>query len=319
MTAIPSDYIVASRRIRWEGDSGELAPERIGGFAPFRTPFDPQALPLLTFRTGVAFAGEEGRLWDGLCGYGPETAGDKEVRAEVLSRFDSGDFDCLLARCGDSYRFRMEPQRPGLPPLRMRIVPWAGGFLAETDAADGRLRRALRFACWIACNIALIGTGTVALHASAVDCGGRGILFLGESGTGKSTQARLWCAHIPGASLLNDDSPFVGMDAGKVWAYGSPWSGKTPCYRNGKVPVAAFVRLVQAPANRIAALSGLRAFGALQPAAPPAFARDELLTDRICSLLSASLSETPLYRLECLPDREAAALLFAALRRDRRL
>ena len=56
--------------------------------------------------------------------------------------------------------------------------------------------------------------------------------------------------------------------------HGSPWSGKTPCDRNESCPIAAVVRLSQAPHNRIRRLRPIESIGALLPSAPPAFARD---------------------------------------------
>lgn len=53
------------------------------------------------------------------------------------------------------------------------------------------------------------GTRAVAVHSSVISLDGRAVLFLGESGTGKSTHTRLWREHIPGARLLNDDSPII--------------------------------------------------------------------------------------------------------------
>ena len=139
---------------------------------------------------------------------------------------------------------------------------------------------------------------------------GRAVLFLGESGTGKSTHTRLWREEIPGARLLNDDSPIVRIVAGVPTAFGSPWSGKTPCYRNESYPIAAFVRLKQAPHNRIDRLPVIQAIGALLPSCPPAFAYDAALQDNICNTLSQLLARVPVYQLECLPDAAAAQLSF---------
>lgn len=58
-------------------------------------------------------------------------------------------------------------------------------------------------------NIAAVARQAVAIHSSVISLNGGAVLFLGESGTGKSTHTRLWREHIPGAELLNDDSPIV--------------------------------------------------------------------------------------------------------------
>ena len=141
-----------------------------------------------------------------------------------------------------------------------------------------------------------------------IACHGEAVLFLGESGTGKSTHTRLWREHIAGARLLNDDSPIVSVRNDEIRVYGSPWSGKTPCYHNVRLPVAAVVRLSQAPENRIRRLRPIEALGALLPSVPPAFARDERLQDALCDIVSQTIARIPVYHLSCLPDAAAARL-----------
>ena len=135
-------------------------------------------------------------------------------------------------------------------------------------------------------------------------------MFLGESGTGKSTHTRLWLENISGAELLNDDSPFVACDNESVKVYGSPWSGKTSCYKNECYPLRAVVRLSQAPYNKIRPLHKLQAIGALLPSLPPAFVYDKRLEDALLGVLSKVLGKVSVYHLECLPDAAAAQLSF---------
>lgn len=79
---------------------------------------------------------------------------------------------------------------------------------------------------------------TLLVHASVVGYDGGAYMFLGRSGTGKSTHSRLWLENIEGTYLLNDDNPVIRFIDGEVMAYGSPWSGKTPCYRNESLPIS---------------------------------------------------------------------------------
>ena len=91
-------------------------------------------------------------------------------------------------------------------------------------------------------------------------------MFLGPSGTGKSTHARLWLQYIDGTELVNDDNPVVRIyQDGAATVFGSPWSGKTPCYRNVRYPLGGIVMLSQAPYNKIHRLGGLQAYIALVP------------------------------------------------------
>ena len=139
---------------------------------------------------------------------------------------------------------------------------------------------------------------------------------MGESGTGKSTHTRLWREHIEGTFLLNDDSPFLRVEEGKVWAYGSPWSGKTPCYKQERYELVGCVRLSQAPYNEIKKLSVLQAYGAIHPSCPPEFAYDASLYDPISNFIGQLLATVPLYHLACLPDKSASELSFSTIFRE---
>ena len=136
-------------------------------------------------------------------------------------------------------------------------------------------------------------------------------LFQGKSGTGKSTHSGLWLKHIPGCELLNDDNPIVhfNRETGKATVYGSPWSGKTPCYKNDSVPVGAFVRLEQAPMNEIQRESPARAFASLLPSCSNLKEVREL-NNGVIETVKYLAAHTPVYFLKCLPDREAAEICF---------
>ncbi|MGB9465819.1 MAG: hypothetical protein WBR10_11980 [Candidatus Acidiferrum sp.] len=65
----------------------------------------------------------------------------------------------------------------------------------------------------------------VEVHAVGVsDERGRGHLFLGHSGAGKSTTARLWLDR-PGVRILSDDRIILRSREGRIWMYGTPWHG----------------------------------------------------------------------------------------------
>ena len=150
--------------------------------------------------------------------------------------------------------------------------------------------------------------GTALFHAAVIGNGGSGYLFLGKSGTGKSTHARLWLEHIPGSELVNDDNPVVRvLPDGSARVYGSPWSGKTPCYRNMDLPVGGFVQLAQAPRNEIRRMKGLAAYAALVPGiSGKRWDRD--IADGLHETENALAMNVPVWHLDCLPDAAAAQL-----------
>ena len=238
-----------------------------------------------------------------------------ETRGEIrqadgyreLDEFDfaDADADCRFGTDAAGYLLEMTP-RDGSAPARYRMA--YGAAAARSDITPGHNPALFRFGVWILFNIAALPLGAVAFHSSVIRYRGRGVLFLGESGTGKSTHTRLWREHIPGAELLNDDSPIIRATDSEALVHGSPWSGKTPCYRNVCQPIRAIVRLSQAPHNRIRRLRAIEAIGALLPSCPPSFAHDETLEDAVCATVSAVVAQVPVYHLECLPDAAAAEL-----------
>lgn len=148
---------------------------------------------------------------------------------------------------------------------------------------------------------------TLLFHASVTSFEGKGYLFLGKSGTGKSTHSQLWIKYIEGCELVNDDNPVVGVRDGEVIVYGSPWSGKTPCYRNIQFPVGAFVRLHQEKENTIAREHPVMAFASLLPSCS-GVKWDKRLYRAQCDTLSEVISKVKVFHLGCLPDEGAAQL-----------
>ena len=152
-----------------------------------------------------------------------------------------------------------------------------------------------------ALSVAAVGKGILLIHASTIRYRGKAVMFLGESGTGKSTHSRMWLENIEGSTLLNDDAPAVRISADGTTAYGTPWSGKTPCYRAEHYPLAALVRIRRAPYNQITRLNTLQAFGAVLPSCLPTLQQDDRMLDILCDALSHMLSAVPVYTLDCLP------------------
>ena len=206
-------------------------------------------------------------------------------------RFGVGEDGCHYQVFGDGVVLRHDSRRPDTVTCSAVGDPWL-----------------LRYVLWTAYGMAALHRGAVPVHSSAVVCGGKAVLCLGESGTGKSTHTRLWRENIEGSFLLNDDSPIVRVESGGVYAYGSPWSGKTPCFRQERYPVAALLRIVQRPENTIKRLGTVEAFTALMPSCPPVLAHDEGCMDMMVEFVSGVVGQVPVYRLGCLPDAAAAHL-----------
>ncbi|MBQ0160120.1 MAG: hypothetical protein MJZ99_07555 [Bacteroidales bacterium] len=217
--------------------------------------------------------------------------------------FDVGNMMGTLAKVGDTYYFAMDPlDDSDVSPLIMRY-----SFGSDTLEATGYVSPVnLRFALWMATGMLSMNSKMLLIHSSCVVHQNKAVLCLGESGTGKSTHTRLWLKYIPDSHLLNDDSPVLAFENGEAVVYGSPWSGKTHCYHQKRFPLAAAIRLSQAPYNKIRRLGIVESLSALHPSCPPALAQDDRYQDFIVELLSDVLGCVPVYHLECLPDEAAA-------------
>ena len=162
--------------------------------------------------------------------------------------------------------------------------------------------------------LATANLGTALFHSATVEYHGKGYMFLGKSGTGKSTHARLWLRYNEGSALLNDDNPVVRFFApesleveSRAVVYGSPWSGKTPCYKNESLPLGGIVLLSQAPFNKIERLRGVKAYAALVPSISGK-RWERGIADGLHYTENALASNVPVWYLECLPDEGAARL-----------
>ena len=157
---------------------------------------------------------------------------------------------------------------------------------------------------------------TLEMHAAVVVKRGdeaKGYLFLGHSGTGKSTHARQWLAAFEDAWLLNDDNPILRvMDNGEVRVYGSPWSGKTPCYKNESAPVGCIIKLSQALENKIQTISLPQAYAYMLSSAS-GLKMEQTMADNMFETIKHIITHIPCYHLACLPNEEAAKVCWAGV------
>ena len=158
----------------------------------------------------------------------------------------------------------------------------------------------------------LIADGVLLFHGSAVAVDGEGYLFTAKSGTGKSTHTRLW-RQVFGdrAVMVNDDKPFLKITQRGVWVCGAPWSGKHGLDTNITVPLKGICLLERGTENRIqkVCIQDLwerllhESYCPLDPARQEAFR----------SLVKTLGENTPLWRMECTRDPQAAQIAWEAM------
>ncbi|MCD7755792.1 MAG: hypothetical protein LUJ09_05610 [Firmicutes bacterium] len=152
------------------------------------------------------------------------------------------------------------------------------------------------------------------LHASFVASPFGGLLFTGDSGVGKSTQAELWRAHT-GSTVINGDRAIVAKAADGWRAYGSPYAGSSGYYVKRDEPIRAIILLEQAAENQADAVPPAEAFRKLLLQISVDHSRTYDV-ERLCDLVAGLMAAVPIYRLRCTPDIRAVDALRATLRKE---
>ena len=149
---------------------------------------------------------------------------------------------------------------------------------------------------------------TLLMHSATVENNGKGYMFLGASGQGKSTHSNKWVEYIKGSTLINDDNPVIRIAPdGTPIVYGSPWSGKRPIYMNVHYPIGGMAAIEQDKKNRIRKENIPTAFG-IMLCSCSTLKFDKEIHIAICSTITKVLERIPVHTLYCRPDEEAALL-----------
>lgn len=144
------------------------------------------------------------------------------------------------------------------------------------------------------------------LHASLIDIMGKGLMFLGPSEIGKTTQAELWMEYRNSA-IINGDMVFVKQENEIFLGCGSPWHGSSPYCLNKQVPLSALIVLKQSGNNKIRRLSGFEMVSSVMSSVffPTWY---HVGYDAAYQTLDALLRTVPVYELSCRPDEDAVKL-----------
>lgn len=145
------------------------------------------------------------------------------------------------------------------------------------------------------------------LHSSQVSLSGTGILFSAPSGTGKTTQAKLWQKFM-GAEIICNDRTLIRRKEGIWHTYGYPIDGSEPVCSNAVNRLGCIILLKQGVYNRVCRLKYGQAVGLLMEQAVidcwDAKARADAL-----ELLMEVVQDIPVYQLVCTPDQSAVFYL----------
>ena len=237
---------------------------------------------------------------------------DANAEGEELGQFDCGGTNHGVYRLAEGYKVVISTVEGHLASAMKTNADFSECVISLFGDEDDQ-RFGLGNAMMIVFAFAAAYYNVVLMHASVTMNNGYGYLFLGKSGTGKSTHSKLWRQYIEGSDLLNDDNPAVrAFDDGRVIVYGTPWSGKTPCYRNLQMPVGAYVRLEQYPENVIRQETRLETFASVLSSCST-MVWDKPSYDHITNTVSQIASKVSAYYLRCRADQKAAQLSYRTI------
>lgn len=151
---------------------------------------------------------------------------------------------------------------------------------------------------------------TLFFHASQIAAEGKGILFMGPSGIGKTTQAKLWRTFRSARIICNDRTL---IREGQT--YGYPVDGSEPVISGETFPLGALVVLEQAPENKIRQLKPREALMRLMiQLVYDRWNHDavSMATQQILDLVQ----QYPVYLLGCTPTEDAVNCLEQQLVKD---
>lgn len=277
-----ADHVFAVRFADEKANYRKLLPS----YAPFFLPVSQQA-PLFTLDVA-------------------ESAVDTGSEGEVLGDFDCNGINHKICRLNEGYKIIIGNLEGGIS-CAFRCDDHFSRCEASLHGGEDSQAFGLNNAIMIAFAFSGAHHQTVLVHASVIEKDGKGYLFLGKSGTGKSTHSRLWLRHVAGCDLLNDDNPAVRIKDGQAIVYGTPWSGKTPCYKNRHACAGAFLRLRQAPRNAISREPVVKAFASVLSSCSTML-WDKPSYEGICQTVEGIVKRVPVFFMDCLPDEAAARL-----------
>ena len=150
------------------------------------------------------------------------------------------------------------------------------------------------------------------LHSSAVMVDGKVFLFSAPSGTGKSTHTRQWRKLFgERAVIINDDKPAIRIVDGKIYAYGTPWSGSSELNSTDFGILQGICVLSRSEENYIRPLDQSKAiFSVLNQTIRPA---DEKKMDKLLAVLDKVVSGVKIWQMGCNISTDAAQLAYDAM------
>lgn len=153
------------------------------------------------------------------------------------------------------------------------------------------------------------------LHSSCIVVDGVAYAFSADSGTGKSTHTQLWLKRFGDrAYMLNDDKPAIRIIDGKVYACGTPWSGKYDYSTPKVVPLGGICFLERSEDNWIKPADTAKAVFNIFSQTVRRFNHADM--NKLFDILEKIFKMVPIYQFGCNISDEAVDTSYNAMKKD---
>ena len=223
--------------------------------------------------------------------------------------FDSGE-TWTLFRDGDDYLLQFEPYWVARisPDATRVIVHCSEEFIRKRDGNAVTISSPIGYPLdQFILVYALAQREGVLVHAAGIGIGGRGFIFPGRSGAGKSTITGLFGKHA-GIELVSDDRIVIRKIEDTFRGFGTPWPGEGGIAKNSSVPLAGMFFITHEMENRIRPLEPRDALERLFVVASIPWYNDDLCP-RLLGLCEELVSRVPAYELAFRPDAEVGTVV----------
>lgn len=248
-----------------------------------------------------------------------------DIRIRLASKdvLNTGNYDKIfdseeswsIGRAGDEYCVTLHPrvfERPVWVARMERgfaeVTVYCSEEVVARDNGRGVLSNPVRYPLdQILLMYVLAQRQGALLHAAGVVIEGRGYIFPGKSGAGKSTITRE-LATRDRIGLLSDDRVVVRKIGEAFKVFGTPWPGEEGVAENRSVPLSGIFFITHASDNGIREITPQEAVAKILPVASIPWYDREVMPDVIlfCEQL---ISHVPTYELHFKPGVEVGDVL----------
>ena len=161
--------------------------------------------------------------------------------------------------------------------------------------------------------VGLLDYNGILLQSSCVVVYDWAYAFSADSGTGKSTHTQLWLKKFgERAYMLNDDKPAIRMIDGKIYACGTPWSGKFDYSTPKIVPLAGICFIERSKDNWIKECDTSKAIFNIFSQSTRRLVERKM--DKMFGVLDEIFAKTTIYQLGCNISQEAVVTSYNAMK-----